>query len=433
VTSRRLTRLVWLFAPLVVLLAYLYPPFIAPDDDEHFARAYIASRGELIATQPGGYVDAALVSVFAVEFWHARDPVKFRTGAGPTDWTGREVYRHSVAAYYLPILYAPQVVAIWAGRGLGLDVQETVRLARIANGLSALGLLGAAVASLPEALGTLVLTLMALPRTMLHFASNSADGLLLALCALLIALTLRLLTGGDRPTPWVWVLAGLGVVAIGGVRPPLVIFGAVTGWAALRKGEWSGLAISVASVLVICGWWAWVMPRFSDGRCGSAAPLTILLGDPLGLLGRTIEAHGLYYLLSFVGEIGWGSGPDGLLTPLPAVVYVVALIALLLAAVNAIGSAGKVKPLDRAAVVGAALVLAVGVMVALAVACTKNGSQVIGGVQGRYFVQPLLLIGLASLGLMSRFAVAGRALVVALPMLFVTSAGSLILIASALY
>src|SRR3954462_11503998 len=119
---------------------------------------------------------------------------------------------------YFPALYAPQTLALELGRATGATVEESVLWARIASGLAGIALAALGLRLLPFG-HSLVLVLLLLPRTLLQFASNSADPILYGLALIVVAIGLQR-TGGLRPIARNGLAAAALFVAAA-VRPPL--------------------------------------------------------------------------------------------------------------------------------------------------------------------------------------------------------------------
>ncbi|OUO60426.1 hypothetical protein B5F73_03830 [Olsenella sp. An270] len=123
---------------------------------------------------------------------------------------------------------------------------------------------------------------------------------------------------------------------------------------------------------------------------------TDLVTDPLGtvaLLARTTDAYADFYMLSMVGaQLGWFQST--LFAP-----YYAALPLFFILALSSVRSPEDKEILPRApraAFFGAFAVFYIALLVEFAIAWTTDGSFLIEGVQGRYFLPmlPLLLLAL---------------------------------------
>lgn len=424
-----------LIAAAILALDFIFIPLHSGDDEDHFAAAYSFSHmhaGPAAPPDPslssGGYVDAAIQQAVARTFWVVRLRDHPAT-PGHISWTGRQVFQPMPGTVYLPLIYAPQAAAIRLGEAAGWTVEATINAARIANGLAALGLVALAVINLPGGLAAFLLVLLSLPKTLTLFASNSADPIILGVTACLVAFVVRAAASDWRPRAWHFAIAATGVVILGGVRPPLAALGLLLGYVAVRKRSTPGLLLAVLSVLIPAIWWASVLPQFHDARCptngGMAQTIGFFAQQGPALLVRTLEERGGYYLLTFIGELGYGDARVGHLVALPAWIYPAALVMLALGVAS--GSRRPASPrVDAMALTGVGAVIAAGIFFSLAMACTGAGAAIVGGVQGRYLVVPVLLAVIGLGALLPRFDAAAKLLRIALPVFAATSAGLLI-------
>jgi hypothetical protein len=417
---------VLLVLPILLALNTVFVPFHAPDDYDHLKRAYTLEHGLIWpVTEPGrstgGYIDSELARVIdaqrtiviswprvgSVQPPDASDSSSIDKAAAR--WSGRKVYSEFGAAGYLPLLYAPQAAALWLGERLGerlgLTIYQSVFAARLVNGTVAVLIIGAALIELPLATGTILFVLL-LPKTLLQFASNSVDPVLHATTLAIIAFTAKALMTGWMPRARHFVLTSFGILALAGVRPPLVFITALPLWIAVRDRNIVGMVALVGAAVGAMSWFALVLPMMVDLRCGPTGSFaeklwTFLTRGPV-LIARTLFVHANYYYASFVGELGWGNGPAGRLDRLPLWIYVAAVPVALCATAYDLGQA--IRPsLELRAILSLCAIAIVGaIFFAMYVGCTNSGSDVIGGVQGRYFVTPVLLVMPALAGLLPR-------------------------------
>ncbi|HYZ62562.1 MAG TPA: DUF2142 domain-containing protein, partial [Acetobacteraceae bacterium] len=191
---------------------------------------------------------------------------------------------------------------------------DPARRARTLNGLAAVAIIVPLLQALPFGAATILLLLL-LPKTLLHFASNSPDPLLHAAALGLVLLACRAAVREDRTPVWQWVLAGFTLFVTLGLRPPLIALDLVLLWAAWRRREWLGAALVLLGTALGVGWLLYLLPRIVDIGCGGnpslvTASLAFLRQGPV-LIGRSLVVHGVYYVKSFIGELGWGNGPQG--------------------------------------------------------------------------------------------------------------------------
>lgn len=413
---------VLLVIPMLLALNLVFVPFHAPDDYDHLKRAYALEHGMLWpVNEPGklsgGYIDSELARVISEQ----RDVVIYWPRSGRVSpesisdtavadklnahWSGTQTFSESGAAIYLPILYIPQTAALWLGETFNLTIYQSVFFARIANGLAAVSIIACALSRLSFATATILLVLL-LPKTLLQFASNSADPIIHALTLAILAFCAKALMTDSLPRTWHYVLVAVGILAIAGVRPPLALMAALPFWIAVRDRNAIGAAAIAVAVLGAAIWFVAVMPTGGDPRCGPGGTFTekasgFLRNGPMLVL-QSLWTHGNYYFTSFVGELGWGNGPAGQTDRLPLWIYVAAVPMFLIAFAFDMGSATRPSRAFRIGLLVSAATITGAVFFAMYVACTSPDSTAIGGVQGRYFVTPLLLAIPAFSGLLPR-------------------------------
>jgi len=399
--------LLLLLAGMVLVLDSVLIPFHAGDDDDHFSAAYAAAQGHLgpersvaAVRTTSSWIDPA-IPAFARSNFHATRLVS-RPDLRPTAWTGRDELLPVPLSSYMPLVYLPQIAAIKLYRGAGASLQATIHAARVANGLAALAIIGLALIMLPETLGLFVLVLIGLPKWMQLFASNSADPMDVAIAMAVLAFCCRAQTAARPPAGWHFALAALGVMALGGARPPLLAMALPLAWAAWHHRSWRGLAATGTAVALCLAWWASVLPYVRDARTpvtGTFAEKTIQFAVywPT-MIAQTLAERGQFYLATFVGEMGYGDARSGQFYALPLWSYAIAglIIALGLAALGdrhfrSGRATTAVHALTGLAVIG-------GIFLSLAAGCTNLGEMTIQGVQGRYFMIPLAVLAAAGAG-----------------------------------
>jgi hypothetical protein len=195
----------------VLALTFLTPPFQVPDEPQHFFRAYQISEFSLRSGgAPGraagqgvgaGATLPASLPELVEHFMGSRAvlaprpvrPTKLRAtwaAAVPLD-PGRRVFvDFSNTAFYTPLPYLPQAIAIAIGRWAGLGPLGLLYAARLLNGLIAVGITAVSLRLLP--FGRLAACVAALlPMVHYEFASAAPDAALIASSFLFTALSLR--------------------------------------------------------------------------------------------------------------------------------------------------------------------------------------------------------------------------------------------------
>ncbi|MCB4824237.1 DUF2142 domain-containing protein [Roseicella aerolata] len=433
-----------LFVPVALalglLLARLTPPFQNPDEFAHLLRAEQVSRGIWLgqrvdcaaAPDPGlcrlsddvafgvvpgrattgGMVDAGLLELAAVyrdlPFQRDRKATPAMADAAMRiGWTGR---LHPAAftntAVYPPLLYLPAAATLGTARMAGMPPPSAFRLARAVNLLIAIGLAALALHLCGRGRASMAV-LLVLPMTLALGGSIAPDGMLIAGAALGASILSRAMQR-EAGLSWGAILGfGAVVLALALARPPYLLLGllALAAPAATPlgpAGSWPSrllrLAVLLPAGLAALGWMATAAPvmvpvQLPEVQPDLTAQARFLLEHPLRLpeiLARTAAVSGASILRQAIGVLGW------LDTPLPGLVYLAAIMALVLAlAADGGGLDGRPGPEGRAVLLAAVVLAGTVTAIALALYLSYSpvGHPVVQGIQGRYLL-PLLLLAL---------------------------------------
>ncbi|WP_158930665.1 DUF2142 domain-containing protein [Acidisphaera sp. S103] len=397
----------------VLPLVFLTPPFQVPDEQQHFYRAYQLSELDLRGVVRDGAAGAVLPSslpeladrFLGTRAIHTDRPVRptplretLKMLAKPLDPTRREFVDFSGAAFYSPLPYLPQAVAIAVGRGLGLGPLGLLYAARLVNGLAALLVAAAALRALPVG-NMLLLVFGLLPMAVYEFASASPDAAMISAAFLFTATAMRARFRGR----WTWKQVLLACVAgcvfcpLKPVYAPLLVMGLPGVFRRRAAGHVIAVhAVLIATVLGATGLWlayissTLVLPvpgaSLSQQFAGIVAHPNVFAGTVL----NTIEVNGLFYMYGTIGILGW------LRIPLPETMYLLPMIAVLMCVMLRHPITPRIGPAEalwQTLLLGTSALL---VLIALYLYWTPVGEHVISGVQGRYF---LPLAGLAAVTL----------------------------------
>ena len=388
----------------VVPLVWLTPPFQVPDEPQHLFRAYELSEGHLRGTVENGaagdFLPASLLELERYFLHSVEIHVKVRpVSATPLAYTDaaykirldpahREFADFSGAAFYSPLPYLPQTMAIAVGRSFGFGPLALLYSARLANALVAIFLVALSLRLLP--VGRLPLFVIALlPMVLFEFASASADAATIGTAFLFTALAVRAQLDGR----WTWtelIVAALAAITFCSLKPvylPLLLIGLP---AALQRRSARLLAINACLAgFVFAVTAAWL--RFASSSLVLPIPGTSIhlqlqgmMHHPthaLVVLGHSAYWNYVYYFQSLIGRLGW------LTIQLPTILYCVPVVAILVAIL--FPPAGDRPKFGRLAVVWYVLLMGVSlalVFVALYLTYTKVGESSVVGVQGLYFL-----------------------------------------------
>lgn len=396
-----------------LLFTFVIPPFqgSVPGSDEsfHFFRSYQVSTGQLIGSKLdersiGGYIPSSIV-----EFEHAADkpavatpthrylapwlnPVYARQPLNP-DKTEAHAF---TSATYSPLVYMPQALAMAVLRSFSAAPIFLLYAGRLAGLIAWVAFTWLAIRLMP--FGKWFFALLALlPVTIDEATSLGADSLTNALVMFSIALFIRYANDKGRSVNWFrpWQLVVLGA-ALGLIKIPYGLVIVLLFPAVIQREQGKRHFDRVALSAVLAAGATMMLWIFVSMR---------LYVDPVA--GNSIAQHPLQFVaaffrtylasqsdsivLTFVQAMTWGAFPF-------PVWIVVAFFMLLSVAWFYGGSDGEhIRWLVRYRVCAIAVA---GILVLLVSAVfyatwTQQGVRWIDGLQGRYFLLPVALIGLA--------------------------------------
>jgi hypothetical protein len=403
--TARARWLPWLFAGYaaigVLFLACATPPFQVPDEPNHFLRADQVARGQWVGRRVdamGGGGEVApeirrLAALYGPLPFHPQaktDPDQARAAAA-LRWSGAVATAgFGNTVNYGPLLYLPQALGIIAGRALGLTVVQTLMLSRIVNGFAAIAT-GACALWLCLRGRALAFTVLLLPMTLGQLGSVSQDALLITVSMLAVAVASR---GGAHPPPSL-SLATLfvGCVAVAAMgRLPQIGLAALGPLLIARRDPafWRKLALAAVALGLVFLWARIGSHRLMGwpANVSVAGQLAFLRSQPaaaLAIAWNTLAGIDASQWKEIVGVLGW------LDTPMPLWYYPVAAAAACAALFAGTNPAPWLRPaLLAALVLVATLALIAG---ALYLIWTPVGAPFVAGLQGRYLLPLLPLLG----------------------------------------
>jgi hypothetical protein len=396
-------------------LVAVQPPVQTPDESHHLWRAYQVAEGRLAAERrgesdrtdaplahgTGGRLPAGLHAP-NVYFGHVAERgispsgalAALRLQADPAD---RVFLGFSNTALHPPLAYAPQASAIAAAKRLTPSVLAYYYAGRVANLLTALALVWAAVRIAPVGKWAFVVVALT-PMTLSLLASLNADAFALASCFVFVALVLRAALGA-APGPALLAALVAAAAAIALSKPlyltllPLLAIVPVRRFGGSRRLV--AFAVVLAAVVGACwaGWGAVLRGNYSPADGTDPTAILDHLGrHPVELpvrIVRTIVENGLVDAREFLGALGLQSIwlPWLLLGPHAAMLLVIAVLDP--------ESPRGLAPWQRALVAGVWVLAALAIFVAATILWGRPEERIVD-VQGRYFlpIAPVLLLAL---------------------------------------
>jgi len=394
----------------VMAIALLMPPHMNPDEGAHFNRADQIGRGGIIAKRlserlAGGKVNLGInESNYAMRQIPGRPQNKVTQAmideAKVADWNSRmseEGFANT--AVYPPFFYIPSTIGIWIGRGLDLSIVNTLYLSRALTGVVSVAI-GTLAVMFAGSAAPWIFTVLMLPTPLSLSASVSQEALMHGFAALACAFVARLFFGtGSARTNLYGAAISTALVVM--ARPPLIGLALVP--LAMWRLTWRKRFIGTAMIVLSTGVWllltarAFVHPRLAlDGSAdpaefGTAEQISFMLSHPLETVSafiNTVRLYGESVYDAFVGELGWSD------VLFPSWYYTLATAMLVVAFLVSLPKRDGVRPLGAALILLALCGAGIGIYVAQYIAWSPIGSDIMHGVQGRYFIVPALFVGL---------------------------------------
>jgi uncharacterized membrane protein len=397
-----------------VAMVILTPPFQVPDEQEHFHRAYQLSELQLRGIErdgvAGGMLPSSLIEL-SEHFLGTRAIHSERHGqitAQPLRQTivelgrsldpdRREFVDFTSTAFYSPLGYLPQTVAIIGGRWVGAGPLMLLYLARLTNALVAVALLTWAVRLMPIGREALMMTGL-LPMALFEYASASPDAGIIGTAFLFAAVVLRAQLRSD------WTAGAVVVAAVSGlvfccqkpVYAPLLLLGLPT---ALVTGRTKQTLLAHAVILLVgLGTTAfWI--NFSLSKYIAPLPGLSIVDQRAYIathalayctvIARSLWYYSVFYYQSLIGVLGWLS------LFLPRFTYVLPAGGVALCILTQRRDTPRL-PLyalawDIILLIGCILLI----MTSIYLSFNEVGLRIVYGVQGRYFI-PLVPLFIAT-------------------------------------
>ena len=312
--------------PSAIAVSVLSPPFDAPDEPKHFARAAYVATGHIFAARlaggTGAEIDRSYIAFMAV----GRELVFGRQLDGAFLERASAIRLEGVTAPVLllntgvnpGLLYVPQALGIRIAALFSDRVRLHLIGARVMNAAWAMAILSLAIRLFPPVAPALLMT-AALPTSLFLIGSASQDASLIALSGLYLALILRVLSSSSlRPIRKLIGAACVGMLLAFGRPPYIALILPLVAAYGIRRGAagWREAgALSVIAGLVFVAYW---MPFGLTGTPMTtrgndyAGQLAELRADPTLFVRAMVEAVRTnipFWYKSGVGILGWNNAP----------------------------------------------------------------------------------------------------------------------------
>ncbi|HQI71705.1 MAG TPA: DUF2142 domain-containing protein [Smithella sp.] len=389
----------------------IIPPFQSPDEFDHISRAYLFSKGTIVLDAPkgkdtGGMIDTGLMAYMsAYEVLPRKRDRKLSAdeiyAANRITWKGTKAFRALPGiSYYFPVIYTPQAVGLTLGEKLKLSVDTSYRLARFMALVFVAIILIIAFNIYP--VNPLTIALLMIPMSVFQMSSASQDGISVALGILAIATFLRMTTEKQNTSPWLFYILTFSVALVATSRPFLLPLLILVFAACFYTGDKKSFCVFAAAAFFIIPWLGFTMhttvdSRFVAGHSTSDAAV-FYLQHPLQffhVLWATLSRADLvnFYGASFLGYLGW------LDTPFSPKEYKVFFICIILIGLLSVSAKNFKKDwFSRSLLVFSALISILLIFFAILIKDNQHPASLIQGVQGRYFLIPMIMVAYAVSG-----------------------------------
>lgn len=383
------------------LFSAMIPPMQSPDEIDHIKRAYLLSKGQFILDTPAGYssggdVDSGLLqymNLYSSLPHHPEAKVtrEISSSAQNIKWSGtREFSPAPGTGYYFPLAYAPQAFGLMIGELLDLSVETSYRLARLMVLVSSIFLISIAFTIFPA--NPLAVALLIIPMSIFQFASASLDAFTTSLAIVAISLFLKMKDWKAGDAAWFVYALGICIFLVVSCRvhliallviPYLVYFSTRD-----KKHLYFAAIISIATFA-----WLFVAIKFThDYRVSGAVPasdaIKYYLANPAAFIHTMANTLGygqllILYVKSFIGSLGaldtWFSNN-----------YYYSMFGILVLLGICSVSPGKMDPHRKVLLIiaGTSVFL---IFFAILITANPIPVEIMRGVQGRYFLVPVLL------------------------------------------
>jgi len=392
--------------PLLFILLIYNPPFQSPDEHSHVKKSYMIATGQFdIVTHSGGssggYIDTNLHKYILLlrPIHSSREYIENKkniTASKKLYFTNKNIWVQSPGtAYYTPIIYFPQALVMRVSMWLGLSINHTYNLMRIFN-IIVIVLIGAIALQILPVGKEFALLILFLPMTLSQTSAAVIDGYLFSLSLLVWALFAYAL---DRSKDWNLKLSALSWSTLGlliAVRPSFIIFGVLFLYIELYRKHYRGIPIMISIALLVVLWSSYSISHVVDLRIqrplDNLELLRNFMNDPSIFINPffntiTMENFINWYYKPFIGVLGF------LDTELPSWLYnsITLFLGITLMIVACKNNTLLYKQKIMIGVV--ILISAIMIFFLLWLSWTKIDSDIIEGVQGRYFIP--IVFGLA--------------------------------------
>ena len=393
----------FLFASLLAFIAInaVTPPFMSPDEPHHYSRAYLLTNGVITLNnkdgmKSGGYIDKSLNdSLISFNNGHigkvSSDMFEYVDGI---KWNSERTYKEIPnTAFYFPAVYIPQAVGIGIGRVMSLSILDTYYLSRVLSFISCILIIIYANRVFP--IPSIAAFVMVMPMMLFQISSTTIDGITTSLSILMMCLFSHCVLRREISMRSLISISAISFVLVSS-RANLIPILLLPFFAAYFSKLKYRMVIPSISVLMSFAWIGFTISITKDGGVNhpgisQGQVISHYIMNPLEIIRisiNTIFDHGRFsfYYKSFVGKLGW------LDIWMPNYLYTLSIITLITLAL--LGFSKKSLLANQACTISITLASFGSVALifcALLVQYSKFPTDVIIGIQGRYFIIPMII------------------------------------------
>ncbi|MEB5707356.1 DUF2142 domain-containing protein [Pantoea anthophila] len=409
-------KYLYLLVAVILMAGYLIvvsvkPPFSSPDEPNHLARSDALWNGDFVLSpvkptgNSGGMVGSVFhesVSSFS-KMLHSHDPEQTKSyleTLKTIQWDGKKIpYAMANVAFYFPVVYLPQAISFKVGELLGLSFYDTYILLNAITFLSVLVILWMAMRIYP--IPATAILLLILPTALFQIMSPTIDGLSMALAVLAMSIFMRLLSGENEGYSRLLWLMGFVIISVSGSRANLLPMILIPAWLYFKNKRKENIACFVVVAAIALAWTAFNLVNVQDtftarhpGHTNSEL-VSYYIKHPIEtfrIIWGTISdpAYFNFYTSTMVGVIAWLDAPVlmGIVDIFNAAICLYFLSHLYL-------SRGVTGNSNRLFILAISSISAILIFCAILAQWSPFPTERVIGVQGRYFLIPLIMIAYA--------------------------------------
>lgn len=387
-----------LFFVACIFFSALIPPLQSPDEPAHIQRAYLLSQGTIILEHPQGHRSGGMVDSGLLAYMRASVSADTLKAARHIPWSGTQIYGEALGTgFYFPLIYFPQATGLVVGEKLGLTVDLSYRLARCFT-LITIGIILLIAFSLYP-VNPLTIALMAMPMSIFQFSSASLDGMATALSVFSIAAFLNFAKNKAKASKGLFYALAAAVMLLATSRVHALPLLALMFIPCIYFKKKKYYCVFVGALLAVLTWLMIAITTTVHNNPTPPANIALFyIQHPLAfahVFWATVSSPAMliFYCRSFFGIL------RQLNIFFNSEIYIGLLIACTFIGLLSISTRHlKTEWVPRLLLMILAASSILLIFFALLVDWTPHPASIIVGVQGRYFLIPILMLAYAIAG-----------------------------------